>query len=425
MEERINVIGGGFAGSEAALTLSSFGLPVKIIEKRPDPSMSHFNNSSGFAYPVCSNSFKSVEIKNAHGLLKGELSVMRSSVLKEAIKAKVKAGKALAVDRDIFSASVRKNAENRKNIELAKRDAGREDIGENTIIATGPFSSDAILNYIKKKTGKEFFHFIDSVSPIISRESINFNKCFIASRYNEGTDYVNCPMTRDEFDVFYDALINAEKVLFDDTDKEQFFSACMPVEEVALYGKRALVFGIMKPIGFDKKYFAVVQLRNENKNGTMLNIVGFQTRLKWGEQKRVISMIPGLENAKIMRYGVMHRNPYIDSPFCLGENLELKSENGIFIAGQITGSEGYMEAVLTGLYAGLSVYCKIKHKEITLPPETTMSGSLLRYILRSEKPISPMNANFGLLKVYNKKDKIFFAKKALRDIYKWYNETTH
>lgn len=424
-EERVNVIGAGFAGSEAALTLSSLGIPVSLIEKRPEKSMEHFRNSPNFAYPVCSNSFKSMEIKNAHGLLKAELSVMRSNILKEALKAKVKAGKALAVDRDVFSESVKHLVSERKNIKVLNKNATADDIKGITIIATGPFSSKEILDYIKERVKKDFFHFIDAVSPIILRDTIDFSKCFIASRYNEGNDYVNCPMTKEEFEVFHDAIINAERLEYDDTDKEVFFSGCMPVEEIARYGKRALVFGVMKPVGFDKKHYAVVQLRNENKDGTMLNIVGFQTRLKWGEQKRIISMIPGLEKAEIVRYGVMHKNPYIDSPLCLNENLEMKSEEGVFIAGQLTGSEGYMEAVLTGIYAGLSAYGRIKKRSISLPPDTTMSGSLLRYLLKSEKSISPMNANFGLFKEYNKREKLFYAKRALKDIYGWYNETAH
>ncbi|MGE3063679.1 MAG: methylenetetrahydrofolate--tRNA-(uracil(54)-C(5))-methyltransferase (FADH(2)-oxidizing) TrmFO [bacterium] len=424
-EERVTVIGGGFAGSEAAMTLSKLNVKVLLIEKRPDEKMKHFNNSASFAYPVCSNSFKSVEIKNAHGLLKAELAVMRSDIMYHAHKTRVKAGKALAIDRDEFSSSVTSEIESDANIAVKRKEADRSDISKMTIIAAGPFASQNILDYIKEKAGRDFYHFTDAVSPIVSRDSVNMNICFTASRYNEGSDYVNCPMTKDEFNKFYDELLNAERAEFDETDREEFFSGCMPFEEIARYGRRALVFGVMKPVGFDKKYYAVVQLRNENREGTMLNLVGCQTRLKWREQDRIVRMIPGLEKTEILRYGVMHRNPYVDSPTVLNENLEFKNQSGSFLAGQLTGSEGYMEAVLTGLYAALSVYSKLNKKSISLPPETTMSGSLLRYILKSNKKISPMNANFGLFKEYSKKDKLFYAKRALRDIYGWYNETTH
>ncbi|MDD3802796.1 MAG: methylenetetrahydrofolate--tRNA-(uracil(54)-C(5))-methyltransferase (FADH(2)-oxidizing) TrmFO [bacterium] len=423
-EERVRVIGGGFAGSEAAIALSNLGVPVLLIERRPDEKLFHFNNSGNFAYPVCSNSFKSVQMQNGHGLLKAELSVMRSSLLKHARKSRVKAGKALAVDRDEFSLLVTRDISNRKNIVVERRVADEDDLKGRAIIATGPFTSENILECIKNLAGQKHYSFIDSVSPILLAESVNMEKCFTASRYNEGNDYINCPMTKDEFNVFYDELLKAERSGYDETDKEEFFSGCMPFEEVARYGRRALVFGIMKPVGFDKKYYAVVQLRRENREGTMLNMVGFQTRLKWGEQERIVRMIPGLEKAEILRYGVMHKNPYVDSPSVLNENLEFKNRKNLYLAGQLTGSEGYMEATLTGIYVALSVFSKIKKREMTLPPETTMSGSLLRYLLKSEKKINPMNANFGLLKDYSKKNKLFYAKRALKDIWEWYNERT-
>jgi len=424
-KRRVTVIGGGFAGSEAALALSKMGVGVRLIERRPDPTIPHFNNSAQFAYPVCSNSFKSIEIKNAHGLLKAELSVMGSSLLKHARKCRVRAGKALAVDRECFSSSVTDEISETAGIEIIRRDACVDDFKGTVIIATGPFSTPFILERIKETAGADFYSFTDAVSPIISRESINMDKCFTASRYNEGTDYVNCPMTREEFDSFYDELLKAERSGFDETDREEFFSGCMPFEEVARYGRRALVFGIMKPVGFDKEYYAVVQLRNENREGSLLNIVGFQTRLKWGEQERIVRMIPGLENAEIVRYGVMHRNPYVDSPSVLNENLEFKERENLFLAGQLTGSEGYMEAVMTGLYAALSANAKLAGGKLKMPPETTMTGSLLRYILKNDKKINPMNANFGLMKEYGKKERLFYAKRALRDIHGWYNERTH
>jgi len=416
----INIIGGGFAGSEAALTLARLGYSVNLFEARPDTKVEPFNNIEEFAYPVCSNSFKTYDIENAHVLLKTELMCMGSRLLKIAHKCRIPAGKSLTVDRELFSKSVTEEIYSNKNIKVERRNVSPDELHGITIVASGPMSTSKITDFFKEKIGGEkFLYFYDAISPIISFESINMEKCFFGGRYDRGKDYINCPMLKEEYDAFYDALVNADLVSEKPHEKMNLFSGCMPVEEIAKTGYGALRFGVMKPVGFDRRYFAVVQMRRENREGTLYNIVGFQTKLKFGSQKEVVSMIPGLENAVIMRYGVMHRNFYIDSPRVLNEDFSMKSNDNIFLEGQITGSEGYVEAIMGGLYAAYAVDSKIKGRSMKMPSEKTMTGSLIRYITKNDEPIKPMNANFGLLAGYHKKRKKESAVNALIAASEW------
>ena len=390
----INVIGGGLAGCEAAYQIAKRGIKVRLYEMKPTKySPAHSNEN--LAEIVCSNSFKSASITNACGLLKEELRRLDSLLIRCADKTKVPAGQALAVDREEFAKMVTEEIKKNENIEVINEEVTKLPEGI-TIIATGPLTSEGLLDEISKLTGEKLF-FYDAAAPIVTKESIDMEKAFTADRYGKGdSDYINCPMTKEEYEAFYNELINAEVVNKHEFEKGNLFEGCMPIEEMARRGSQTLTYGPLKPVGFDKKYYAVVQLRQDNKEGTLYNLVGFQTNLKFGEQKRVFSMIPALANADFVRYGVMHKNTYINSSELLDETYNLK-DTEIFFAGQISGVEGYVESIASGLVAALNAVSKYNKAEKITFSEQTIIGALSKYISTPNKDFQPMNANFGLL----------------------------
>lgn len=412
----INVIGGGLAGSEAAYQIAKRGIKVRLYEMKPI-KFSPAHSSENLAEIVCSNSLKSNLLTNACGLLKEELRRLDSLLIKCADETAVPAGQALAVDRDEFSKLVTKKIEENENIEIIKEEVTTIPDGI-TIIATGPLTSDALSSEIAKLTGEEKLFFYDAAAPIVTKESIDMNNAFTADRYGKGdSDYINCPMTKEEYELFYNELINAEVTNKHEFEKGNLFEGCMPIEEMARRGSQTLTYGPLKPVGFDKKYYAVVQLRQDNKEGTLYNLVGFQTNLKFGEQKRVFSMIPALKNAEFVRYGVMHRNTYINAPKLLDNTFNLKGTK-IFFAGQISGVEGYVESIASGMVAAINAVQMIEKKEKIVFSEETIIGALSTYISTENKNFQPMNANFGILNCDKKiKDKVqkytYLAKRSL------------
>ena len=401
----INVIGGGLAGSEAAYQIAKRGIKVRLYEMKPI-KFSPAHSNENLAEIVCSNSLKSNLLTNACGLLKEELRRLDSLLVKCADETAVPAGQALAVDRDEFSKLVTKKIEENENIEIIKEEVTTIPNGI-TIIATGPLTSDALSSEIAKLTGEEKLFFYDAAAPIVTKESIDMNNAFTADRYGKGdSDYINCPMTKEEYELFYNELINAEVTNKHEFEKGNLFEGCMPIEEMARRGSQTLKYGPLKPVGFDKKYYAVVQLRQDNKEGTLYNLVGFQTNLKFGEQKRVFSMIPALKNAEFVRYGVMHRNTYINAPKLLDNTFNLKGTK-IFFAGQISGVEGYVESIASGMVAAINAVQMIEKKEKIVFSEETIIGALSTYISTENKNFQPMNANFGILNCDKKiKDKV-------------------
>ena len=415
----INVIGGGLAGCEAAYQIAKRGIKVKLYEMKPI-KFSPAHSNENLAEIVCSNSFKSSLLTNACGLLKEELRMLDSLLIKCADETSVPAGQALAVDRDEFSKLVTRKIEENENIEIIKGEVTNLPDGI-TIIATGPLTSEGLSEEIARITGKEKLFFYDAAAPIVTKDSIDMEKAFTADRYGKGdSDYINCPMTKEEYELFYNELINAEIVNKHEFEKGNLFEGCMPIEEMARRGSQTLTYGPLKPVGFDKKYYAVVQLRQDNKEGTLYNLVGFQTNLKFGEQKRVFSLIPALKNAEFVRYGVMHRNTYINSPELLDNTFNLKGTK-IFFAGQISGVEGYVESIASGLVSGINAVNMLKEEEKTIFSVETIIGALADYISTPNKNFQPMNANFGILncdkKIKNKVEKNeYLAKRSLEHL---------
>lgn len=413
----INVIGGGLAGSEAAYQIAKRGIDVKLYEMKPQ-KFSPAHSNENLAEIVCSNSFKSASLTNACGLLKEELRRLDSLLIRCADATKVPAGQALAVDREEFSKLVTSEIKKNERIEVINGEVTKLPDGI-TIIATGPLTSDALSDELASITGDKLF-FYDAAAPIVTKESINMDKAFTADRYGKGeSDYINCPMTKEEYDIFYNELINAECITKHEFEKGNLFEGCMPIEEMAKRGSQTLTFGPLKPVGFDKNYYAVVQLRQDNKEGTLYNLVGFQTNLKFGEQKRVFSLIPALANAEFVKYGVMHRNTYINSPKLLDETYNLKGTD-IYFAGQISGVEGYVESIASGLVAGINAVQKSEGKEKVVFSEETIIGALSKYISSPNKDFQPMNANFGILNCDKKfRSKIekyeFLAERSLKN----------
>lgn len=400
MMERAIVIGAGLAGCEAAWQLARRGVPVTLHEMKPH-AFTPAHHSAGFAELVCSNSLRSDQLTNAVGLLKEEMRQLGSLILKAADATRVPAGGALAVDREKFSDYVTQAVHSHPLIEVVLREAD-ELPQTNAVIATGPLTSDKLAEKIAALPGLQTLNFYDAAAPIVSGESLDMTKVFRQGRYGRGDDYLNCPMNREEYEAFYQALLTAEKADVHGFDGTQVFEGCMPIEVMAARGEMVMAFGPMKPVGLvdprtGREPYAAVQLRAENSAGTMYNLVGFQTRLKWGEQKRVFSMIPGLENAEFLRYGVMHRNTFLNSPALLGTDLSLKACPNVFFAGQITGFEGYMESAACGLLAARSMEARLSGRAFTPPPADTMCGALLRYITTPTKDFQPMGANMGLL----------------------------
>lgn len=399
----VNVIGAGLAGSEVVYNLGKRGVKVRLYEMRPK-KMTEVHKTGYFAELVCSNSFKSEEVTNAEGLLKAEMKMMGSVVLEVAERTRVPSGKALAVDRNAFARKVTEIIENMENVEIVREEVTSFNPDEGIwIVATGPATSEGLLSFLKELLGEDFLFFFDAVSPIVSFESIDMSRAFWGDRFGKGNDYINCPLTQEEYEELWKALVEAEVIEMEDFDRSLLFERCQPVEEIARSGKDALRYGPLRPTGLvdprtGKEPYAVVQLRREDKEGKFYSLVGFQTRLKWGEQKKVIQKIPCLRNAEIVRYGVMHRNIYINSPRVLDPFFRLKKHPSVFFAGQITGVEGYMESAASGIYVAYNVYRILRGLSPLRLPEETMMGALFGYIIEKvEGDLKPMYANFGLL----------------------------
>ena len=449
MNDYITVIGGGLAGCEAAYQIAKNKIKVKLYEMKPIKySPAHSNKD--LAEIVCSNSFKSNLITNACGLLKEELRMLDSLLIRIADKTSVPAGQALAVDRDIFSKEVTNELEKNSYIEIIHKEV--VDISELSksgivIIATGPLTSDGLAKEIAKLTGKNKLYFYDAAAPIVTKDSIDFNIAFYGDRYSQEKkkdetieewknrlsiqktaeqSYINLPMNQQEYESFCKELVEAEVVTLHEFEKNEIFEGCMPIEIMAKRGLDTLRFGPLKPVGFDdprtgKRPYALVQLRQDDKQASIYNLVGFQTNLKFGEQKRVFSKIPGLENAEFVKYGVMHKNTYIDSTKLLDETYNLKTNNNIFFAGQITGVEGYVESISSGMVASLNAINLFNNKKKVVFPETTIIGALCKYISTPNEKFQPMNANFGILpelegkKIKDKKERyIKLAQRSLQ-----------
>ena len=401
----INIIGAGFAGVEAAYFLAKRGHKVNLYEMR-DVKMTPAHKTAFFAEPVCSNSFKSTALDNAHGLLKKELEELDSIIIKCAYQEKVPAGGALAVDRESFAKRVTELISTTENITIIRDEVRSFDAflkkNESLIIASGPLTSPELSKAIQKIIGKDFLFFFDAAAPIIDAESIDYSKAFFQSRYDKGgSDYLNCSLNQEEYYRLVEEIKNAEKTELHDFENKRVFEGCMPIEVLAERGLETLAFGPMKPVGItdpktgDRAY-AVLQLRQENAGKSMFNMVGFQTRLKWSEQKRVFRMIPGLENAEFLRYGVMHKNTFLNYPEIINtEKYSLKNYSNIYFAGQITGVEGYIESAASGLYTAYALWAGLNNKEIYFPADT-MLGSLQRYTMTKNKNYQPMASNFGL-----------------------------
>ncbi|WP_071131459.1 FADH(2)-oxidizing methylenetetrahydrofolate--tRNA-(uracil(54)-C(5))-methyltransferase TrmFO [Enterococcus timonensis] len=401
--EKIQVIGAGLAGSEAAYQIAQAGIPVELYEMRGKKS-TPAHHTENFAELVCTNSLRANQLTNAVGVLKEEMRQLNSLIMEAADATAVPAGGALAVDRDLFSEYVTEKIKNHPLITVITDEV--EKIPEGiTVVASGPLTSDHLAADIQAFNDSDGFYFYDAAAPILEKDSIDFDKVYLKSRYDKGeAAYLNCPMTKEEFDVFYEALITAEVAPLKSFEKEKFFEGCMPIEVMAKRGEKTMRFGPLKPVGLEdpktgRRPYAVIQLRQDNAAGSLYNIVGFQTHLKWGEQKRVFRLIPGLENAEFVRYGVMHRNSFMDSPNLLEPTYQTKKRPDLFFAGQMTGVEGYVESAASGLLAGLNAARLAQEKEPIVMPEETVMGAMAHYITHAaSKHFQPMNANFGILK---------------------------
>lgn len=399
----VKVIGAGLAGSEAALQLAKRGIKVKLYEMRPVKSTGA-HKTDKFAEFVCSNSLGAADCSNASGLLKKEMELLDGELIKIARDCAVPAGSALAIDRELFSETVTQKIKNNPNIEIINEEVTEIPEG-NVIMASGPLTSDLMAESIKKFTESEHLYFFDAIAPIVEKDSIDFEKAFWASRYDKGeASYINCPMNKEQYEKFYNILINAPKIELKEFEKNaKFFESCLPIEVLASRGVNTLRFGPMKPVGLvDKRTgeenYAVVQLRQDNSAKTLFNLVGFQTNLKWGAQKELLQSIPGLENVNIVRYGVMHRNTFINSPKLLNASLQTRKRENLFFAGQITGTEGYTESIASGLLAGLNMARFLNDEELLVLPEETMLGALTKYISNPEhEKFQPINSNWGIV----------------------------
>lgn len=411
----VTVIGAGLAGSEAAWQIAQAGVKVKLYEMRP-VKQTPAHHTDKFAELVCSNSLRANSLTNAVGVLKEEMRRLGSVIIGSADKCSVPAGGALAVDRHEFADLVTQAVRNHPLVEVFHEEVTELPDGI-VVVASGPLTSPALSEHLKALTGEEYLYFYDAAAPIIEKDSIDMDKVFVASRYDKGeAAYLNCPMTEEEFDRFYEALVTAETVPLKEFEKEIFFEGCMPIEVMAKRGRQTMLFGPLKPVGLidprtGTQPFAVVQLRQDNSAATLYNIVGFQTHLKWPEQKRVFSLIPGLENCEIIRYGVMHRNTFINSPKLLLPTYQYKDRATLFFAGQMTGVEGYVESAASGLLAGINAARLAKGEDPLVLPKETVIGSMAHYITTADpKHFQPMNANFGLLpalpqRIRSKKDR--------------------
>lgn len=416
MAENISILGAGLAGSEAAWQAAQRGVKVRLYEMKPS-KYTPAHHAPTFGELVCSNSLRSDAPSNAVGLLKEEMRAMGSLIMQAADATRVPAGSALAVDRVLFSEYITNHIRNHPNIEVIEAECECLPDDGITVIATGPLTSEPMARFIREELGCGGLHFFDAAAPIVDAESINMDVAFFASRYDKGdADYINCPMTREQYDAFYQALITAEEAALKEFDREQqkdltVFEGCMPVEVMARRGYDTLRYGPLKPVGLidprvGKESYAVVQLRKENKEGTMYNLVGFQTHLTFPEQRRVFRMIPGLENAEFLRYGVMHRNTYLSSPGLLGADYAMLERPNVYFAGQMTGVEGYVESAGSGLVAGINASRRAKGLDPLILPRTTMIGAMALYVQNgSVGAFTPMNANFGIIQMPQKKVK--------------------
>lgn len=435
MTKIVNVIGAGLAGSEAAWQIAKRGVNVRLYEMRP-VKQTPAHHTDKFAELVCSNSLRANSLTNAVGVIKEEMRKLDSVIIDAADKASVAAGGALAVDRHEFAGMVTENVRNHPLVEVINEEVTEIPEGI-TIIATGPLTSPALAEKVRKLTGEEYLYFYDAAAPIVEKDSIDMDKVYLKSRYDKGeAAYLNCPMTEEEFRRFHTALVEAEVVPLKEFEKEIYFEGCMPVEVMAARGDKTLTFGPMKPVGLEdpktgKRPYAVVQLRQDDAAGTLYNIVGFQTHLKWGAQKEILRMIPGLENVEIVRYGVMHRNTFINSPNVLKPTYQLKADPNIFFAGQMTGVEGYVESAGSGLLAGINAAkLALGEEPVVLPAETAL-GSMARYITEADsKNFQPMNINFGLFpdlgeRIKSKQERAErHANRALESIQNYMNSVT-
>ena len=404
--KEIIVVGAGLAGCEAAYQLAEKGIKVKLYEMKPKIK-TEAHSKDYFSELVCSNSLGSDSLENAAGLMKEELRLLGSLLVKIADKNRVPAGQALAVDRDTFSEEITSIITNHENIEVIEEEFTDIPDDKIVLIASGPLTSEKLFAKISELTGEESLYFYDAAAPIVTFDSIDMNKAYFQSRYGKGEgEYINCPMNKEEYYKFYNELINAERAELKKFEKEKLFDACMPIEKIAMSGEKTMTFGPLKPKGLinpktEKMDYAVVQLRQDDKEGKLYNIVGFQTNLKFGEQKRVFSMIPGLENAEFIRYGVMHRNTFINSTKLLNKTLNLRNKDNIYFAGQITGGEGYVCAMATGLYAAKNIINRLECKEEFYLEDVSAIGAIIKYITEEKKKFQPMGPNFGIIKSLN------------------------
>ncbi len=432
--EKIRVIGAGLAGCEAAMQIASYGIAVELYEMKP-LKRSPAHSMDTFAELVCSNSLKADRVNSAAGLLKEEMRRLGSVCLGSADKCRVPAGGALAVERHEFSRLITEQIKSNPLITVIEKVVTEIPDDGITVVATGPLTDDSLINSILDLCGTDTLSFYDAAAPIVTAESVDMSKAFAAARYGKGDDdYINCPFNKEEYEAFHSALISAESSPLKDFDKPlTVYEGCMPIEVLAKRGEDSIRFGPLKPVGLrdprtDHRPWAVVQLRKENKEGSLLNLVGFQTNLKFGEQKRVFSMIPGLENAEFIRYGVMHRNTFINSPKVLSKNLSLKRRPNVFFAGQITGIEGYMESAASGILAGINAVRALKGSEPLILPRITMLGSLINYICdETVTDFQPMGANFGVVlpldtKIRDKQER--YSQLAERSL-DWFNKNIH
>ena len=405
----INIAGGGLAGVEAAWALANKGFRVNLFEMKPD-SFSEVHKDKNLAEIVCSNSFGNMSLTTASGVLKKEMEILDSLVVKTAYESKVEAGGALAVDRVMFSRLITEKITANKNINVVREKIEKLNDSDIWIVSCGPLCDRALVGYLQEIIGEEFLYFFDAIAPIVYAESVDFSKGFWASRYSNDTDYFNCILNEDDYDRFYEALMSAEKVEYKEFEKN-YFEACLPIEEIAQRGKQTLLFGPLKPVGLEynsKRPFAVVQLRKENKEGSLLGLVGFQTKLTYPEQKRVFRLIPALKNAEFAKLGSLHRNTFINSPKVLNGFLQMKNRKNIFFAGQITGVEGYMASAASGIYVGMNVALMLNGKDMLPLPKESMLGGLINHVSEKDGEFQPMSENFGFIsvgKIRNKKEK--------------------
>jgi methylenetetrahydrofolate--tRNA-(uracil-5-)-methyltransferase len=428
----INVVGAGLAGSEAAFQLARRGVRVRLFEMRPG-RMTEAHKSGLFAELVCSNSLRNASMETAVGVLKEEMRKLGSLIISAADASRVPAGAALAVDRDAFARAITRALESDPRIEIVRKEATTIPDGP-TIIATGPLTSAALGAELERLIGPRNLYFYDAIAPIVTRESLDMTRAFFASRYGKGgDDYINCPMDEREYDAFVDAVLAAEKVPLHPFEKPVYFEGCMPIEEMARRGRYTLAFGPMKPVGIidprtGRRPFAVVQLRQDDRDGRLFNMVGFQTKMTYREQRRVLRMIPGLEHAEFVRLGSLHRNTFIDSPRLLRPTLQLRSRDDLFLAGQMIGVEGYVESAAMGLLAAINAASLVAGRTISIPPRETALGSLVAYVTDPARTnFQPMNANYGLMpepdgRLRGREKKILMARRALKSLERWIAE---